>query len=105
MSVNGRLKLRDETSSLSEMEFPALSLGISRPKPEHVLPPSLSLTPRCSAAMNSSTSPNFAPKHPSLMISRPQTSLQAPDLELKISTARQTGSSPRTPFFGTIRVT
>jgi SHAQKYF class myb-like DNA-binding protein len=115
-SVNGRLKLRDETTSMSETEFPALSLGISsRPKPEHALPPScLALAPRCSAAMSSSIPPNFiAPRHPaSLMMSRPPpVSLQAPDLELRISTvARQTeqaaaGPSPRTPFFGTIRVT
>lgn len=107
-SVAGRLKLRNETSSMSEMEFPALSLGISRPKPEHTLPPNLFLTPRCSSAISSSTSPNLAPKPPSLMMPKPQASLQAPDLELKISTARQTdqtGSSPRTPFFGTIRVT
>lgn len=105
-SVAGRWKLRDETSSMSEVEFPALSLGISRPKPEHVLPPSLSLTPRCSAAMSSSTSPNFAPKHPSLTMSKPQVSLQAPpDLELKIATARQTDQTGSSPFLGTIRVT
>jgi hypothetical protein len=64
--------------------------------------------------MSSSTPPNFiAPRHPSsLMMSRPPpVSLQAPDLELKISSvARQTeqaaaGPSPRAPFFGTIRVT
>ncbi|TVU21412.1 hypothetical protein EJB05_31045 [Eragrostis curvula] len=111
-SVNGRLKLRDETSSMSETEFPALSLGMSRPTPAHALPPSLAMTPRCSSAMgSSSTSPNLAPRHPSLtMMAKPPVSLQAPDLELKISTARQTdqvqaGPSPRTPFFGTIRVT
>ncbi|RCV25057.1 hypothetical protein SEVIR_5G134200v4 [Setaria viridis] len=50
-------------------------------------------------------------KHPSsLTLSKPHhASLQqaAPDLELKISTTAdyQAGSSPRTPFFGTIRVT
>ncbi|KAL6627277.1 hypothetical protein ACP70R_031003 [Stipagrostis hirtigluma subsp. patula] len=111
-SLNGRLKLRDATSSVSETEFPALSLGLSRTKPEHVMPPSLSsLTPRCSAAM-SSTSPHLAPKqHTSpmmMMMSKTPVSLQAPDLELKISTARpaeQTGPSPRTPFFGAVRVT
>ncbi|KAF0916002.1 hypothetical protein E2562_000632 [Oryza meyeriana var. granulata] len=104
-SVNERLKLNDGTSSGPEMGFPALSLGISRPKPEVMLPPSLNLTPSCSPAVSSSTSPRI---HPSLMVAKPQVQLQAPDLELKISTARQTdqtGSSPRTPFFGTIRVT
>jgi hypothetical protein len=44
-----------------------------------------------------------------VMSKPPPVSLQAPDLELKISTARKTdqaaGPSPRTPFFGTIRVT
>ncbi|KAK3160598.1 hypothetical protein QOZ80_1BG0061690 [Eleusine coracana subsp. coracana] len=108
-SVNGRLKLRDETTSMSETEFSALSLGISnRPKPEHA--PSLTLTPRCPAAMSSSiTSPNLAPRYPSFVMSKPPpVSNQAPDLELKISTARQTDQarpSQRTPFFGTIRVT
>jgi len=97
-----------------DAELPALSLGLSRPaKPERVLlPPSLSsLLPRCSAATSSgSTSPGgiTAPKHKhsssSLTpVSKPH---QAPDLELKISTAdHQAGSSPKTPFFGTIRVT
>jgi len=99
-----------------DAELPALSLGLSRPaKPERVLlPPSLSsLLPRCSAATSSgsgSTSPSgiAAPKrkHPSsslTLVSKPH---QAPDLELKISTAdHQAGSSPKTPFFGTIRVT
>ncbi|GJN05550.1 hypothetical protein PR202_ga23187 [Eleusine coracana subsp. coracana] len=108
-SLNGRLKLRDETTAMSETEFPALSLGISnRPKPEHA--PSLALTPRCYAAMSSSiTSPNLAPRYPSFVMSKPPpVSHQAPDLELKISTARQTDQarpSQRTPFFGTIRVT
>jgi len=98
------------TSSVPpDAELPALSLGLSRPaKPERVLlPPSLSsLLPRCSAATSSgSTSPGgiTAPKHKhsssSLTpVSKPH---QAPDLELKISTAdHQTGSSPRTPFLG-----
>ncbi|RLM92198.1 uncharacterized protein C2845_PM08G02820 [Panicum miliaceum] len=99
-------------SSAPDAELPALSLGISRPAaPSRVLPPSLSsLLPRCSAATSGSTSPSgiAAPKHrhpPSSLtpVSKPH---QAPDLELKISTAdHQTGSSPRTPFFGTIRVT
>ncbi|PUZ58461.1 hypothetical protein GQ55_5G511000 [Panicum hallii var. hallii] len=103
-------------SSAPDAELPALSLGISRPAaPSRVLPPSLSsLLPQCSAPTSSSgsgsTSPSgiAAPKHrhpPSSLtpVSKPH---QAPDLELKISTAdHQTGSSPRTPFFGTIRVT
>ncbi|KAL5222877.1 hypothetical protein ABZP36_027590 [Zizania latifolia] len=104
-SVNERLKLKHETSSVPEMGFPTLSLGISKPEPEAMLPPSLTLMPSCSPAVASSTS---SPElHPSLM-AQPQVQLQAPDLELKISTARQTdhqtGSSQRTPFFGTIRV-
>uniref|UniRef100_A0A0D9UXU1 HTH myb-type domain-containing protein n=1 Tax=Leersia perrieri TaxID=77586 RepID=A0A0D9UXU1_9ORYZ len=109
-SVNERLNLKDgTTNSVPEMGFPALSLGISnRPKPEAMLPPpSLTLTPSCSPAVSSSTPPRI--HHPSsLKATKPQVQLQAPDLELKISTARQTdqtGSSPRTSFFGTIRVT
>uniref|UniRef100_A0A804QI12 Transcription factor MYBS3 n=1 Tax=Zea mays TaxID=4577 RepID=A0A804QI12_MAIZE len=107
--------------------LPALSLGIRRPaRPEYhaALPPnSLSLQlPRCSAAMGSaSPSPSLAlalagPKHKhpspsSLTAAKASSSGQAPDLELKISTGRQsehqvqTGSPPRTPFLGTIRVT
>jgi len=100
------------TSSVPpDAELPALSLGISRPaKPERVLlPPSLSsLLPRCSAATSSgsgSTSPSgiAAPKHkhPSSSLTPVSKPHQAPDLELKISTAdHQTGSSPRTPFLG-----
>uniref|UniRef100_A0A0E0JF40 Uncharacterized protein n=1 Tax=Oryza punctata TaxID=4537 RepID=A0A0E0JF40_ORYPU len=115
-SVNERLKPRDETASVpAEMGFPALSLGISsRAKPEAMLlpPPSLTLTPSCSSPAVSSSS-SFAPPrtiHPSLMVAKPQVQLQLqpPDLELKISTVHQTdqpGSSPRTSFFGTIRVT
>ncbi|OEL23995.1 Transcription factor DIVARICATA [Dichanthelium oligosanthes] len=115
-----RLRLKDAatTSSAPDTELPPLSLGISRPaKPERVLPPSLSMSsllPRCSAAMSTSTSPGLAaaPQRPSSSLTpstKPhQASLQqAPDLELKISTAdhQTAGSSPRTPFFGTIRVT
>ncbi|PWZ09722.1 Transcription factor MYBS3 [Zea mays] len=111
--------------------LPALSLGIRRPaRPEYhvdvALPPSsLSMQlPRCSAAMGSasaSPSPSLAlalagPKHKhpspsSLTAAKASSSGQAPDLELKISTGRQsehqvqTGSPPRTPFLGTIRVT
>ncbi|KAG8045952.1 hypothetical protein GUJ93_ZPchr0008g11935 [Zizania palustris] len=100
-SVDERLKLKHETSSVPEMGFPTLSLGISK-KPEQdqaMLPPSLTLMmpTSCSPPVASSTS---SPQ--------PQVQLHAPDLELKISTARQTdhqpGSSPRTPFFGTVRV-
>ncbi|KAL5226411.1 hypothetical protein ABZP36_014676 [Zizania latifolia] len=77
------VKLKDETSSVPEMGFPTLSLGISRPKPEAImLPPSLTLMPSCS-------SPKL---HLSLM-AKPQVQLQAPDLELKISTAHQTDQS------------
>ncbi|KAL6838717.1 hypothetical protein ACP4OV_031431 [Aristida adscensionis] len=118
--ASGRSRLpRDATSTVSETEFPALSLGPSRTRHEHVmLPPSLCLsghlTPRCSAATSGGlTSPGLvAPKqHASPAAARPAVSLQlqAPDLELKISTARpaepQPGPSPRTPFLGTIRVT
>lgn len=127
-----RLRLKDAIATTASAaagttttELPALSLGISRPaRPDHVaLPPtSLSLQlPRCSAAMGSA-SPSLAlaaPKHhhPSSTLTAAKASSQAlPDLELKISTARQsdvhqvqTGSSPppppRTPFLGTIRVT
>ncbi|XP_034598228.2 LOW QUALITY PROTEIN: transcription factor MYBS3 [Setaria viridis] len=118
-SANERLRQDAAAGSAPDTELPALSLGIiSRPaKPERILPPSLSsLLPQCSSAMSSSsgsTSPSAAPrqKHPSsLTLSKPHhASLQqaAPDLELKISTTAdyQAGSSPRTPFFGTIRVT
>ncbi|XP_066305594.1 transcription factor MYB1R1-like [Miscanthus floridulus] len=132
-----RLRLKDAIATTASAaapgtttttELPELSLGISRParRPDHVaLPPtSLSLQlPRCSAAMGSaSRSLSLAApkhKHPSSTLTAAATasSSQAlPDLELKISTARQsdvhpvqTGSStpppPRTPFLGTIRVT
>nr|CAB3475917.1 unnamed protein product [Digitaria exilis] len=119
-SASERSRLKDAASSVMavpDTELPALSLGISRPaKPEQILPPSLSsLLPRCSSAMTGGTSPSMiaAPKRPSFLAAaaaapKPtQASLQqAPDLELKISTAdHKTASSPRTPFFGTIRVT
>ncbi|XP_052141912.1 transcription factor MYBS3-like [Oryza glaberrima] len=114
-SVNERLKLRHETTSVpAEMGFPALSLGISSmAQPEAMLlpPPSLTLTPSCSSpAVSSSSSEQPRKIHPSLMVAKPQVQLQLqpPDLELKISTVRQNdqpSSSPRTPFLGTIRVT
>ncbi|CAL4952102.1 unnamed protein product [Urochloa decumbens] len=122
MASEQRLRLRDAARSAPDTEeLPALSLGIisTRPaaKPERVLPhPSLSsLLPRCSPAMSTSsgsgsTSPAAA-KRPALSLTaafkpHPASLQQAPDLELKISTAadhqHQAGSSP---FFGTIRVT
>ncbi|KAF8705725.1 hypothetical protein HU200_030925 [Digitaria exilis] len=113
-SASERSRLKDAASSVMpvpDTELPALSLGISRPaKPEQILPPSLSsLLPRCSSAMSGggSTSPSLAaPKRPSFLTAAAPKPQQAPDLELKISTAdHQTGSSARTPFFGTIRVT
>ena len=109
-----RLRLKDAIATTASAaapgttttpELPALSLGISRParRPDHVaLPPtSLSLQlPRSTLTAAATASSSQA----------------LPDLELKISTARQsdvhpvqTGSStpppPRTPFLGTIRVT
>ncbi|XP_006643865.1 transcription factor MYBS3-like [Oryza brachyantha] len=93
----------EKAPSVNEMGFPALSLGISsRPEPAEAMlpPPSLTLTPSCSPA---AAAPRIHPS--SLMVAKPQVQ---PDLELKISTTRQNdqpGSSPRTPFFGTIRVT
>jgi hypothetical protein len=131
-----RLRLKDAIATTASAaapgtttpELPALSLGIiSRParRPDYVaLPPtSLSLQlPRYSAAMGSA-SPSLAlaaPKHhhPSSTLTaaaKASSSRALPDLELKISTARQsdvhqvqTGSPPptttRTPFLGTIRV-
>ncbi|KAG8052809.1 hypothetical protein GUJ93_ZPchr0001g32090 [Zizania palustris] len=92
------VKLKEETNSVPEMGFPTLSLGISRPKPEAImLPPSLTLMPSCSS-----------PKLHLCLMAKSLVQLQAPDLELKISTVHQTNqsdSSPRTPFFSTIRVT
>jgi len=111
---------------------PALSLGIGRPaRPDHAaLPPPSSLLslqlPRCSAGIGR-TAPSLAlapPKHshPSSPLTAAKAGGLAPDLELKISTARQNehqqqvqmGPSlplppppppQRTPFLGTIRVT
>jgi SHAQKYF class myb-like DNA-binding protein len=128
-SASERPRLRGAAAGSSappDTELPALSLGItSRPakQPERVLPPSLSSPlqlPRCSSAMSSgsgSTSPCLAAprqqKHPASSLTLPKPhqvslhQLAPPDLELKISTPtdHQAGSSPRTPFFGTIRVT
>ncbi|KAJ1282193.1 hypothetical protein BS78_03G032400 [Paspalum vaginatum] len=106
-------------------DLPALSLGISVPpppppttttttaRPARALPPSLSLQlPRCSAAMSTpSSSPAAMHRLSSLALTAvPSSKPPQPDLELKISTAARpseppTGSSPRTPFLGTIRVT
>jgi hypothetical protein len=110
---------------------PALSLGVGRPpaRPDHAaLPPSSLLSlqlPRCSAGIGR-TAPSLAlapPKHshPSSSLTAAKAGGLAPDLELKISTARQSehqqqvqmGPSlpppppppQRTPFLGTIRVT
>nr|BAJ99046.1 predicted protein [Hordeum vulgare subsp. vulgare] len=107
----------DATSSVDAMglTFPALSLGASRPRPDAALPPCLTLMPSFS-----SPSVSRAPKLPpslGLVANANLPPRQAPDLELKIAstaarkTDQQAGAaagsspSPRTPFFGTIRVT
>nr|AIM18728.1 MYBSM151 [Triticum aestivum]ALI88576.1 MYB transcription factor SM151 [Triticum aestivum] len=113
----------DATSSVDAMglTFPALSLGASRPRPDAALPPCLTLMPSCSppSSMIGAPSASRAPKlPPSLgLVANANPPRQAPDLELKISstaarkTDQQAGAaagsspSPRTPFFGTIRVT
>ncbi|KAF0926593.1 hypothetical protein E2562_026904 [Oryza meyeriana var. granulata] len=86
-------------ASASDLQIPSMSLGVGAAKEEAVMPPCLNLINSSSASQPS----------PSLtLLAKPQVQLQMPDLELKMSTSRlsdQSGPSPSTPFFGTIRVT
>ncbi|XP_006654137.1 transcription factor MYBS3-like [Oryza brachyantha] len=87
-------------ASASELQIPSMSLSVGTVKEEALLPPCLNLMSSSSSA--SQPSPSLT------MLAKPQVQLQMPDLELKMSTSRlsdQSGSSPRTPFFGTISVT
>ncbi|KAL5230615.1 hypothetical protein ABZP36_029391 [Zizania latifolia] len=76
-------------ASASELQTPSMSVRVGVVKEEALIPPCLNLVSRASP-------------------SQPQVQLQMPDLELKMSASRlsdHSGSSPSTPFFGTIRVT
>lgn len=88
------------SGSASELQIPGMSIGVGVVKEEVVLPPCLNLMSNSSSA--SQHSPSLT------LLANPQVQLQMPDLELKMSTSRlsdQSGPSPSTPFFGTIRVT